>query len=116
MPHRIPTYRPLGMSRQREYDRFSRDRESKRFYHTAAWLKARLMQLRAHPLCHDCLLEGRTTAASHVHHIKELADAPDLALDPTNHRSLCHACHSRVHHAARATPTPDASACTSGLG
>ena len=65
------------------------------------------MQLREHPLCFDCQREGRTTAASHVHHVVELATAPDLALDPSNHRSLCHACHSRLH-----ASTPDANACT----
>jgi len=97
MPHRIPTHRPLRMSRHQEYDRFARDAESKRFYNSTAWQRARLMQLREHPLCNDCLEQGRTIAASHVHHVKELADAPELALDPENFRSLCQSCHSALH-------------------
>lgn len=72
------------------------------------------MQLREYPLCHDCEKAGLAVAASHVHHIVELTDAPDLALDPTNHRSLCHACHSRLH-AAR-PPATDVSACVAGQG
>jgi 5-methylcytosine-specific restriction endonuclease McrA len=70
---------------------------SKRFYNSIVWQHARTLQLHRHPLCHDCLAEGRTTRATTVHHVAELTDAPDLALDPSNHRSLCHACHSRLH-------------------
>jgi len=97
MPQRIPSYRPLRMSRHQEYDRFARDQESKRFYNSTAWQRARLMHLREHPLCWICEQLGLAVPATHVHHIKELTEAPDLALDPSNHQSLCHACHSRVH-------------------
>jgi 5-methylcytosine-specific restriction protein A len=113
MPHRIPTYRPLGYTRHQQYDQYARDRASKRFYNSVAWQKARLMQLQEHPLCYECLNEGLAVAATQVHHIKELTEAPCLALDPTNHRSLCHACHSRLH---ASTPTADANACTPGQG
>jgi 5-methylcytosine-specific restriction endonuclease McrA len=114
MPHRIPTYRPLGLTRHQEYDRFGRDQASKRFYNSTAWQKARLMQLHEHPLCWICEQLGLAVPATHVHHIVELTDAPGLALDPSNHRSLCHACHSKLH--ASTSPTPDANACTSREG
>lgn len=97
MPHRVPTHRPRGYSSQQEYERYARDAESKRFYHSAAWLKARLMQLREHPLCYECQARGLIVAATLVHHVIELTARPDLALDASNHRSLCHACHSRLH-------------------
>lgn len=53
----------------------------------------------------DAAKEGRTLqgydARIHravcVHHIKELKDHPELALDDDNLISLCHKCHDRVH-------------------
>jgi len=107
--------KPAYSLKQQEYDRFKRNKESKRIYNTDAWKRARLMQLRAYPLCHDCLEAGRYTPATLVHHVDELTAAPYLALDPENFRSLCASCHSRLH-ATKETPLPDASACTPGEG
>jgi len=114
MPHRIPTYRPFAHSqakrlddaaKQREYDQARRNKESKRIYNTDAWQRARLIQLREHPLCYDCLQAGRHTVATQVHHIEELTAAPELALDLDNLRSLCLSCHMSLHR--RATrPSP----------
>jgi 5-methylcytosine-specific restriction endonuclease McrA len=60
----------------------------------ATWQRLRLMTLRKTPMCEDC----QRTAAVHVHHIKTVRQRPDLRLDPTNLKALCHSCHSR-HHA-----------------
>ena len=47
------------------------------------------------------ILSGKITAqivrATHVHHIQELRDRPDLAFDADNLISLCHTCHEEVH-------------------
>ncbi len=101
MPHRIPTHRspaqPPASSRHRLYDRTARDQVSKAFYDCARWRKARLMHLREHPLCAACLQDGQYTAASHVHHVIELASDRGLALDGHNLQSLCHSHHSQIH-------------------
>ncbi|WP_407673585.1 HNH endonuclease [Paludisphaera rhizosphaerae] len=46
-------------------------------------------------MCASCAKEGRHVAAAHVHHMIDLADAPELALTYSNLESLCHPCHSR---------------------
>lgn len=70
--------------------------ERHRFYNRAAWGKCRKLKLRRNPLCERCLRdEGRAIPAAHVHHVKDLADRPDLAYDLDNLESLCHPCHSR---------------------
>ena len=51
--------------------------------------------VREHPLCEDCLEEGRTTAVEHVHHVKKVKTHPELRLDTTNLRSLCEMHHNR---------------------
>jgi 5-methylcytosine-specific restriction endonuclease McrA len=114
MPHRIPTYKPprhyshseyartiadpeKRRAWQREYDRSRRNQESKHFYNSWAWRNARKLQLHEFPLCYECEKAGRIVAATHVHHIVELTEDLDLALDPANHRSLCASCHSLLH-------------------
>lgn len=46
------------------------------------------------PLCERCLNHGRTTPATEVHHIRSIATAPHLRLDPDNLMSVCSACHA----------------------
>lgn len=58
------------------------------------WQRLRAMYLRAHPLCVQCAREGRTTAATDVHH---LVPKRDGGLDEaSNLEALCHSCHSKV--------------------
>lgn len=111
MPRRIPTYRPPGSSpggpaRQREYDRCRRDRDAKRFYDSAPWLKLRRLKLTADPLCERCRSQGRTVVASQVHHRHELRARPDLALDLDNLESLCLPCHNAARSDDGPAPRP----------
>ena|SRR5215203_5802716 len=62
-----------------------------RFYSSKAWRKLRAQQIYAHPLCARCGARGED-----VDHIESIRRAPKRALDPTNLRVLCHACHGRV--------------------
>jgi len=55
------------------------------------WHRRRNHQLKEHPLCEDCLNEGRVTAAEMVHHI----DGDPFNNDPSNYRSLCNPCHDK---------------------
>jgi 5-methylcytosine-specific restriction protein A len=62
---------------------------ARKFYNSKAWRMARLMQLRAHPLCALC---GK--AAEMVDHIKRVRDGGER-LSANNFQSLCHSCHNR---------------------
>ncbi len=70
------------------------------FYVSKAWRKFRLRILqRDHYECQHCRAKRarKIVRATHVHHIQELKDRPDLAFDPDNLISLCHMCHEEVH-------------------
>jgi len=60
-----------------------------------AWQKARKEYLNAHPLCVECLKQGRYVKATDVDHIKPHRGDPTLFWDRDNWQSLCHRCHSK---------------------
>ena len=79
-------------------------KESKPFYHTAAWKRARQAALmRDNGMCQACMERLRAgygirpRRAEMVHHIIPLEERPDLALELSNLRSLCSACHAQEH-------------------
>ncbi len=75
-----------------QYDRFVRDTESKRFYDSAAWQRARAAKLTANPLCEHC---GRF--AQHVHHRIPVKQATqEQRLDQRLLVSCCIECHNRL--------------------
>jgi len=80
----------------RLYDRYRRDKQSKKFYDGAQWKAAEKRQLRAFPVCQRC----NRLLAEMVHHIrpvKEVRDVePRLLLAPENLMSLCNPCHNRI--------------------
>jgi 5-methylcytosine-specific restriction protein A len=60
----------------------------------SSWRLVRHQHLQNNPICLDCLKEGRYVAATDVHHIKKLAEHPELRDVSENLMSLCHRCHS----------------------
>jgi 5-methylcytosine-specific restriction protein A len=80
------------------YDQHLRNPESKRFYDSAAWQRARRSKLAAQPVCEAT---GCGKLAEHVHHDAPILDAPSRRLDPTNLVSLCAACHARLESERR---------------
>jgi 5-methylcytosine-specific restriction endonuclease McrA len=107
MPQRVPMYRPPGASLQSSRPRNSeRDRDSKRFYDSSAWVRLRRMHLARSPLCVKCQAAGRLVPATHVHHVVEVLDDPSKRLDEGNLESLCHSCHSTVHASTPGTCMP----------
>lgn len=73
-------------------------KQAKAFYKTAAWLKCRkVILIRDHYLCQECLRNDRLTPANTVHHIIPLEEAPELALEESNLESICPTCHNRAH-------------------
>src|ERR1044071_44842 len=61
----------------------------------AHWRRYRLSFLAAHPLCAECLRQGRTTPAVQVDHIVPHKGDRALFSDPTNHQALCAPCGGR---------------------
>ena len=65
-----------------------------------AWRKLRKYKLRANPICEspDCL-DGtrRVTAATVVHHIKDIDTHPELRLVLDNLMSVAFECHEKIH-------------------
>lgn len=79
--------------------RYNRDRRrdpnrEDGFYSSTAWRRLRIIQLREHPLCADCLRDGRMTPATVADHKIPIKQG-GAALDPSNLQSLCSSCHSR---------------------
>ena len=74
-------------------------------YNSKEWKELRIAKLRANPLCEECMKEGIVTSARCVHHVVpiETARTKDemrrLAIDCglQGLKSLCFACHSRIH-------------------
>lgn len=86
------------MNSQRHYDKYKRDKEAKAFYDSDAWKKCREVVLKRDDyLCQDCLEKDDLIPADMVHHIEELRDNPDRALDINNLKSLCNSCHNKYH-------------------
>lgn len=71
----------------------SRENAAKRGY-DYQWQKLRARFVKSHPLCEDCLAQGRTTAANEAHHVEKVADAPERRLDASNLMALCKRCHA----------------------
>ena len=73
---------------------------------TKRWRRLRAFVLKRYPLCRECLRQGRTTAATEVHHLTPIESAPTaqqrerLAYDVSNLEPLCHNCHVEVHRRA----------------
>lgn len=61
----------------------------------ARWRRARRLFLIGHPLCAECLRDGRTTAATVVDHKQPHQGDPALFWDESNWQALCSRCHNR---------------------
>ena len=86
----------------------SHDKTYKKLINSTTWLKLRNGYITAHPLCEDCLAEGKVREAQEVHHVVPIESVQDewsmrrLAYDPNNLRALCRDCHHAAH--GRFTP------------
>jgi 5-methylcytosine-specific restriction enzyme A len=96
VPKRIPTHRPHA-ARVPTLDRNPDAQSRVAFYSARDWKRTRAVKLAASPLCEVCLAADRVTPASHVHHLAELADRPELAYTLSNLQSVCLVCHTRIH-------------------
>lgn len=89
---------------KRKYDNKPNIDKRQEVYNTTLWKRMRIAKLRDFPLCEVCLLEGKTTLAEHVHHLRSFMTAKDiferdeLAFSSDNLCSVCHNCHNRIHN------------------
>ena len=58
------------------------------------WNRARRRYLEKHPLCVECMKNGRYERATDVDHIVPHRGDPVLFWDESNWQALCHRCHS----------------------
>ena len=63
--------------------------------YTYRWEQARILFLREHPLCAECLRNGRVAAATVVDHIVDHKGDHDRFWNQDNWQSLCVECHNR---------------------
>lgn len=59
------------------------------------WQKFRKTYLAVHPLCVECLKEGKYVMATDVDHIVPHRGDMELFWDMSNLQALCHSCHSK---------------------
>lgn len=78
----------------KQYERYSRDPKTKRRY-GRAWKRIRDSYAVAHPLCEQCLKEGKYVATQEIHHKTPLARGGTH--DKSNLIALCKECHARIH-------------------
>jgi len=90
LPTKPPTYRPPRQQRPSDSRASSRDRG-----YTHHWESARLSHLAEHPLCAECLAEGRVVEATVVDHIRPHKRDRELFWDRSNWQSLCEPHHNR---------------------
>lgn len=75
-------------------------------YDTARWQAARKAQIARCPCCVACTEQGRVTPATVTDHITPVRLGGDFWA-PSNHQSLCRACHQAKSAAeGRIQPTP----------
>ena len=75
-----------------EYDKARSAEHSRRY--GSMWRKIRARFLSQHPLCEQCRLAGKYTAATEVHHVIPLSAGGTH--DERNLMALCKSCHSRI--------------------
>lgn len=77
-----------------QYDQY-RGTPAERGY-TSRWAKYSRLYRKKHPLCVDCLKDGRIVASQHTDHIIAVSGPNDpLFYSESNHQALCAPCHSR---------------------
>lgn len=71
-------------------------------YNNTSWKKLRDTYIKQNPLCELCLIDGKVTPATSVHHTKSPFKNGsvnwNLLLDYSNLKSVCHKCHADIHN------------------
>ncbi len=69
-----------------------------KFYNCKEWRSlSKETMIKNNNECQTCKSKGKYKKAENVHHIKEVKEHPELALEPDNLMCLCIPCHNEVH-------------------
>ena len=66
------------------------------FHHTTRWRKLRELKLSLDPCCQIHMMRGETCAASEVHHLLNVDDFPEEAMNMMYLQSVCAHCHDQM--------------------
>ena len=95
---------------QRNENTVSREMRRKA-YNNTEWRKLRDTYIKEHPLCEDCLNEGKVVPAEDIHHIRSPFQNGEcnkaLLLDYNNLMALCKQCHNKRHNPNQAPKIQD---------
>ena len=78
---------------EKNYDARRSNDHTRKYGHE--WKRIRERYVREHPLCEQCLKEGRFTPVEEVHHIVPLSHGGTNAW--SNLMSVCKSCHNKLH-------------------
>lgn len=82
--------------RERYYDKYVRDQESRKLYQSKEWQRVRQYVIaKGKGLCVRCLANKQFIKFDVVDHIIPVQVDWSRRLDPDNCQLLCHACHNR---------------------
>lgn len=79
---------------RKQYNKYERSPDINKKY-GRAWKRIRDRHIAQHPLCEQCLNEGRFVSAEEVHHIKPISQGGTHARN--NLIALCKSCHAQIH-------------------
>ena len=71
-------------------------KEIRLFRSSRKWNVTRFRHAKKYPDCVLCTKAGKKTPVESVHHIKGLATAFELRIEPSNLASLCYQCHNEI--------------------
>jgi hypothetical protein len=83
-----------------------KSRNTAQYGYDSEWNKLSARVRQDQPLCEMCAKCGIATAASEVHHIIPIDEAPWLRLERSNLMSVCNACHKSIHANVAHTDSP----------
>lgn len=94
------------ISRKTDKKDVSQRRNAKwlKYYGDKRWKLLRNWYIQLHPLCEECLFNGRSVPAEHVHHRIPFGSGTTeeerfrLLLDINNLESVCQECHQKIHN------------------
>lgn len=88
----------MKKDRSKNYNRNNRDKEVQLFYNSAGWKAiVSVVKSRDKGLCLYCLSKNKLSYYNVIHHIEELKENKEKALDIDNLICLCHSCHAKIH-------------------
>lgn len=96
--------RRIGTPNHKEENNQRRNKKWSKYYGDHRWKELRNWYITNHPLCEECLFNGRSVPAEHVHHRIPFGTATTedekyrLLLDISNLESVCAECHRKIHN------------------